>query len=59
MKYFISDFYGCVYWLENDDLWCAPQTGAGTFDTNEGGLVERPHNEVPESYYKMVIKELS
>lgn len=58
MKYLISEEYGCVYWLENGELFCVPQNRDGSFDAEDGGPVERPHDEVPESYYEGVIEKL-
>jgi hypothetical protein len=57
MKYYTSHEYGCVYWLENGELFVAPW-GVYTFNTDEGGAVERPHDEVPESYYEKVMEAL-
>lgn len=58
MKYLISEQYGCVYWLEEGDLYWTPLYNNHTFDTSDGGAVERPHDEVPEEYYESVITEL-
>lgn len=58
MKYMISKEYGCVYWVESNEVHWTPLYKDGTFDTDEGGAVERPHDEVPESYYQNVIATL-
>jgi hypothetical protein len=59
MKYYIGEEYGTIYWLDDDLLIGCPINANDTFDSEAQFVVERPHDEVPESYYESVIAKLS
>jgi len=40
MKYFIHNPSGSVYWREAGEIRFSPLCKDGTFDSNEGGIVE-------------------
>ncbi len=60
MAYKVSIEFGCVYRLNKDgQLEWAPLYKNGLFDFDEeGGVVERPNDEVPEWYYEQVVSDL-
>lgn len=60
MTYKIVSEYGCAYRLnKSGELeWC-PMYSNGTFNFElEGGVVERPHDDVPEEFFNQVIADL-
>lgn len=64
MKYLISNEYGCVHFLNNslsggeNQLCFIPLSNNNSFDTEEWGIVELPHDEIPQSYIDKVMKIL-